>query len=151
DLAARLRALPPGLIDHVDESVRDLHDFFHNNRWLFASLQDLQELSDALEKTVIRESPLGGALDLDDAPKPTAAGPAAAPPPDELKTLNDRLKKKIAEFDRFPSGYYVGENNHLLAVYAYVPGGTDFEAGQKTLDVVRGVIADMKPANYHPS
>ena len=154
DLAARLRALPPGLIDHVDESVRDLHDFFHKNRWLFASVNDLQELSDALEKKVIKETPLGGALDLDDAPAPTAAGPgtpAAGPPADDLKSLNERLKNKIAEFDRFPSGYYVGENNHLLAVYAYVPGGTDFDKAEKTLDVVRGVIADMKPANYHPS
>src|SRR5262249_49437549 len=114
---------------------------------------DLQQLSDALEKKVIHETPFD--LGLDDEPA-AAAGPSGAPAPavakaDDLKSLNERLKKKIAEFDRFPSGYYVGENDHLLAVYAYVPGGTDFDKGEHTLDVVRGLIAEMNPASYHPS
>jgi predicted RND superfamily exporter protein len=160
DVAARLRALPPGLIDHVDESPRAERDFFLHNRWLFADLADLQKISDALDDRVIAETPFG--LGLDDPPAAAAGAPAAAgsaaraaapgpPPRNDLKSIHDKLEAKRRELDRFPEGYYLGEGGHLLAVYAYVPGGTDFDQARRLLERVRGEIAAMQPTRYHPS
>jgi len=149
DLAARLRALPPGLIDHVDESVRAERAFFERNRWLYASVQDLEKVRDAIEKRVIAETPFDLGLEEDD--QAHASGTRAAS--DDLKALKRKLEAKAAQLDKFPGGYYAGENGHLLALFAYAAGnvGTDFDAAQRLLDRVRAEAEAQGPRSYHPS
>src|SRR5262245_10511864 len=137
ELARRLRALPAGLVDRVDESFADERAFFERNRWLFASYEDLEAASDALDRRVIAETPFS--LDLDDR--------------SDLDDIEQRLHKKAREWDRFPRGDYVGENGHLLAIFVTVPSttGTDFVAARSLLDRIRAEVAQMNPAAYDGS
>src|SRR6516225_5601786 len=94
ELAKRLRALPAGLVERVDESFAAERAFFDRNRWLFASYEDLEAASDALDRRVIAETPFS--LDLDGH--------------SDLDEVEQRFRKKARDWDRFPDGYYVGEN-----------------------------------------
>jgi predicted RND superfamily exporter protein len=137
ELAKRLRALPAGLVERVDESFAAERAFFDRNRWLFASYEDLEAASDALDRRVIAETPFS--LDLDGH--------------SDLDEVEQRLRKKARDWDRFPDGYYVGENGHLLAIFVTVSSttGTDFVAARKLLDRIRAEVDAMNPAAYDRS
>lgn len=142
DLSARLRALPGTLIARVDESFLAERAYFEDHRWLFASYEDLESANDALRRRVLGETPF--ALDLGEAGEPA-----------DLASLDleQKLKKKMSAWDRFPDGYYVGEDGHLLAVFVTVPSaiGADFRAGRLVLERVRSEIAKVPLAPYDPS
>src|SRR5262249_43945367 len=56
-------------------------------------------------------------------------------------------------WDRFPDGYYVGENGHLLAIFVTVSSttGTDFPAARRLLDQMQAEVDATSPAAYDPS
>ena len=132
DLGARLRALPPDLILRVDESFVGERAFFERNRWLYASLEDLQAAAEELERRVIAETPFS--LDLDDEPS-------------NLDDVEKRMRDKAQKWDRFPDGYYVGADGHLLAIFVTVPSatGTDFVAARRLLDRIRVEVDAVRP------
>jgi predicted RND superfamily exporter protein len=137
DMAKRLRALPQGMIESVDESFADERAYFDRNRWLFASEDDLQAASDALDRRVIAETPF--ALELDDH--------------SDLDDVEQRFRKQASEWDHFPDGYYVGENGHLLAIFVTVSSttGTDFAAARHLLERIRAEVDAANPKSYDTS
>jgi predicted RND superfamily exporter protein len=149
-ISGRLRGLH-GLIDHVDESIRPERAFFEHNRWLYASYEDLTAARDSLDSRVIRETPFDLGLDDDDDGK--APGPGQPQQKDTLKQLEAKLKSKAQSFDKFKDGYYVGEDGHLLAVFAYAAPsmGTDFAAAEHLFARVQSEVDALGPRNFHPS
>jgi len=142
DLSAHLRRLPATLIARVDESFGNERAYFHDNRWLFAPYEDLESANDALRRRVLAGTPL--ALDLGE--------------PDEQVDLaslglEQKLRRKLGAWDRFPDGYYVGEDGHLLAIFVTVPSavGSDFRAGRLLLDRVHFEISQLRLADYDAS
>lgn len=152
-LADRLRALPPGIIYHLDYTVKDEREFFMKNRWLYANYADLEDIRDALEARVIKETPFDLGLEDEEPAQATGSTGNAADsanhhgekPTDkkDLKAVHEKLKGKVSELDRFPDGYYTGENGRLLAMFVFVPGGTDFDKARPILDRVRAEIAQQ--------
>src|SRR5690606_31777415 len=93
---------------------KEAQRFFEDNKHLYASLDDIQELHDEVVGAYDREVAKKAGLDLglDD------EGEAAAPPPDEKK-LEQRLKDALEEVRKSApgmDGYYIGENGHLAAI-----------------------------------
>ena len=93
DMAAGLRAIPLGLVEHVDEDDSDLRDFLRAHRHLFVSTADLRRAKHALEHRIraakLAANPLY--VDLDD--EDNKADEAA-----DKKQLDDlRAKRRDAE------------------------------------------------------
>src|SRR5882724_5183932 len=137
DLGARLRRLPPGLITRVDDSFVEERAFFERNRWLFASYEDLEAANDALRERVLAHSPFSLGLD-----EPVAAA-----------DVGETLRQKARAWDRFPDGYYVGENGRLLAIFVTLPAtfGSDFGAARRLIERIRSEIASLDPGRYDAS
>ena len=137
DLGARLRGLPPGLIARVDDSFVEERAFFERNRWLFASYDDLEAASDALRERVLARTPFSLGLE-----EPVDAADAV-----------EKLKQKARSWDRFPDGYYLGENGRLLAIFGTVPArlGSDFHSARLLIERIRAEVAAADPGRYDPS
>jgi predicted RND superfamily exporter protein len=88
DLSARLRALiadqkrgGPQLISYIENGTKDVHDFYENNKWLYAEKSDLESASDTLDFQIAIRSGLVADLDDDDDDRPAPSTPPAPPPP----------------------------------------------------------------------
>ncbi|HEY1558194.1 MAG TPA: MMPL family transporter [Kofleriaceae bacterium] len=91
-IAAGLRALPPELVEQVDENDAELRAFLDQHRWLFVAPDDLQRARDALAARIktakLAANPLY--IDLDDS--------SAADTAKQKHELDDlRAKRKDAE------------------------------------------------------
>ena len=136
-LAGRLAQMGPETFAAIDLSASKEREFFANNRFLYADRHDLQAVRDALHREVLRVQGLDLGLD-DDA--------------EDLRALERRLGQRAAKADRFPDGYYVGEDGRLLAVFATLASGfSDVDQMTAVVDRVRAAVDALEPARFHPS
>lgn len=109
-LAPELEALEDHEIAQIDWNVSDFYDFVREHQHLYADLEDLTEIRDALRERLEWER--GRAFDLglfeEDAP------------PDPQATL-DRIRDDAEEaerrMDRFPEGFYTHPELPMLFVF----------------------------------
>ncbi|HEY2903608.1 MAG TPA: MMPL family transporter, partial [Polyangia bacterium] len=137
-LTETLRALPPSQVGLVAYHMRDLQTFFHDHRWLYASVDDLTDVRDRLRQEILRrKNPLVVPLDDD-------ADSAAAD-----QKLRQRLNPSPMA-DRFPDGYFVRGD---MAWVLVLPAGGMFgeHAGEDLLAAVDHFIAAHPPSAAHPA
>ena len=135
-ITTKLRALPPDVIEMATFDVRRERQFFLDRKWLYASLADLTALRDAIHAEIDKQkSPLY--VDLSD--DETAA------------QIVERIKKKAAAFDPFPTGYFERSDGRLVVIVARPPGGLFAErAGERLAHAAEHIIATLKPETFHP-
>src|SRR6266700_1883568 len=143
-LTEALRALPPSRVGLVAYHLRDLQDFFHDHRWLYASANDLEDIRDRLRSEIVRrKNPLFVSLDDDD--KKAGAGAGADPDAD----LRARLEHRPFA-DRFPDGYFIQGD---IAWVLVLPAGGLFDehAGETLVRAVEAFVAAHPPSAFHPT
>ncbi len=170
----QLRALPPRLVRTVEHGPEETRRFFHDHRWLYASVGDLEEVSCELSRSRRRMQP--GFVDLDDdscasrrsdygipdpdaedpAPSSATETPAATPstePPSALPFARFRaqIARRVRDVDRFPTGYFCDAPGTLYAVVIRSPGtGTGDRSGDDLMDRVRSIVNSVHPTRFHP-
>ena len=130
ELTQVLRDLPTGECELAAYDLRDLREFFRENRWLYAEEADLLSARDHLSAEILRrKNPLVVGLDTDEdwTPKPPAA-------------LDDLA-------GRFPDGYFVRGD---YAWVATLPPGGAFGSGERLLAEIQRFIDGHPPGSYHP-
>src|SRR5207245_1109990 len=96
-LTEALRKLPRSEVDLVTYHMRDVRAFFHDHRWLYASVGDLETVRDRLRRDILkRKNPL--VIDL--------GGDDEATSDEALRSRLDR--SPVGE--RFPDGYFVRDD-----------------------------------------
>jgi predicted RND superfamily exporter protein len=135
-ITSRLKALGPDVMQMATFDVRAERAFFHQRRWLYAPLDELQALRDAVEREVRRrKSPL--VVDLDDAETP--------------QQVVDRIRTHGAALDSFPTGYFEGEGGRTVVIVARPPGGLFAErAGERLAEAAKHVVDALEPHRFHP-
>ena len=136
-VSARLRQLPPKLVQSVIGGVRDERAFFASHKWLYADLPTLESLRAALEARVARaKNPM--IVDLDDGETP--------------EEILRRLEKKKSALETFPTGYFEGEGGKLVVVVVRPPGGYFGEhVGEALRDATQAILRDLHPERFHPA
>ncbi|MBW2377038.1 MAG: MMPL family transporter, partial [Deltaproteobacteria bacterium] len=145
DLAARLEELPPDEVGVVDWNVGAYDDFVRDHKHLYASLDILERLRDALQDRHDRErlknNPLWVDL-LED---------------DEREDIDDILDELEAESDegeekseKFPDGYYQHEDGDLVAMFVRSPIGGDANAAGRIIGHAQAEIDNLNPTSYAP-
>ena len=98
ELAAGIRALPPMMIDGVDDSDAEVRGFLREHRHLFVPLADLRAARDALARRLhdakLKANPLY--IDLDD-DAPTSGSAAADHTLDDLRTKRKAFETKYLD------------------------------------------------------
>jgi hypothetical protein len=145
DLAARLEELPPDEVGVVDWNVGAYDDFVRDHKHLYASLDILERLRDALQDRHDRErlknNPLWVDL-LED---------------DEREDIDDILDELEAESDegeekseKFPGGYYQHEDGDLVALFVRSQVGGDANAAGRIIGRAQAEIDNLDPTQYAP-
>jgi predicted RND superfamily exporter protein len=145
DLAARLEELPPDEIGVVDWNVGAYDEFVRDHKHLYASLDLLERLRDALQDRHDRErlknNPLWVDL-LED---------------DEREDIDDILDELEAESDegeekseKFPDGYYQHEDGDLVAMFVRSQIGGDANAAGRIIGRAQAEIDKLNPTSYAP-
>ena len=135
-----LRRLPSSQVSLVAYHIRDLQAFFHDNRWLYATVDDLTTVRDRLRHEILRrKNPLVISLD-DDA---DASGSATD------RALRQRLQRAPVE-GRFPDGYFTRGDTAWVLV---LPAGGIFgeHSGEDLVRAVERFTATHPPTVAHPA
>ena len=165
DLSARLDAMAaepatpgrPNLVSYVESGTRDVHEFFDDHKWLYATEKDLESAYDTLDFQIAVRSGLVQDLsdDEDDRPAPRGAAAARGRKDEEpalgLDAYADRWKEGAREHDDFPSGYFETPDGTMigLRIVSSTTGMGD-AGGDRLLQRVERLVKEMHPESYQP-
>lgn len=145
DLAKELEKLPPEQVGIVDWNVGAYDDFVRDNKHLYAPLDLLERLRDALEDRLDRErlkhNPLW--VDLLDEDERESVEDIL----DELEEESERGEKTA---DKFPDGFYQHADGDLIAMFIRSEVGGDADAPARVIERVQAKIAELDPSSYAP-
>lgn len=130
----------PKLLASIESGTKEVRSFFQDNKWLYASLDDLQAADDKLDRQIAIRSGLVEDLEGDVHAEPALGA-------DDLKA---DFQKKAKDRDEFPSGYFASPDGTTIAMRIFTTssglGGDD-----KLFDKIRGLADGLHPATFHPA
>ncbi len=146
DLAPRLRALPPTLVESVEYRTDADEAFLRRFGGLYLGMSELEELERKVNERIAltrrQANPLLGLLDDES---------AQAKPSIDLGVLERRLDEVRATLARFRKGYYQTPDGRLLVLLVRPPeAATGLEHNRRVLDAVRAEVEALAPARYGP-
>jgi hypothetical protein len=142
-VAPRIRALGPEWVGTVDEGTQQRRKFFDQNKLLYAPLEDIREVHDEIRERYDYEvqKRAGGDLDLGDPPPPITA--------EEVKK---RFQKPAEKVEDHSNGYYLGENDRLLAILVHTPVEPgSVEPAKRLRAKIDEIVASVDPKKFDPS
>lgn len=146
DLAPRVEALEDEHVVAVDWNISDFATFLEENRHLYADLEDLTAIRDAIRGRLDYERSRGFDLGLDDEPEePPDPGPL-------MRRLERKAERARAQFDRrFPEGFIQHPSRPLvvMVVHTSIAGGN---VGQvdAVVSAIEREVAELGPHRYAP-
>lgn len=150
DLVKALRQKMASQLHSIDYTVAPIRRFYEKNGVLYLSVEELEQidraLADAIHRAKLRNNPLYLDLEEDDEGAKTAAKQPS------IAELETKLRKRAQGADRFPDGYYQGENGRLLAMFLRPNGSALAINGARSfIDNLQQVVDGLRPTRYHPS
>lgn len=148
-LATELRKLPPSQVRWVDYHVREERAFFEKHKLLYADVADLERFRDELRAKIEEEKRKHDPFELGlDARPPAASGKPAT---FDIEAYRKKYREKLAEFDRYPGGYYVSGDGKLATLTLRVPGSaTGVDSAKVIVDRVLKLVAELDAKRFHP-
>jgi hypothetical protein len=145
DLVKRLEELPPDEIGVIDWNIGAYDEFVRKHKHLYASLDLLERLRDALEERHDREALKNNPfwIDLQEDDEREGLDDIL----DELETESDRGEEKS---EKFPDGYYQHEDGDLIAIFVRSEIGSDASTAGRIIDHVQLEIDGLNPTSYAP-
>ncbi len=163
------RACGPELIAYIERGSKDVREFYKGNKWLYASLQELEDADRTLDRQVALRSGMVEDLEAPDEPAPapahagadagaTADAGAAAAPANEKKSAlgldeyRDKWDDQAKKHDDFPSGYFATVDGKMVGLrIVSTSSGTGDASGDTLLARVQNHVTKLAPASFHPS
>jgi predicted RND superfamily exporter protein len=145
DLAEKLEALPAEEIGIVDWNVGAYDDFVRDHKQLYASLDLLERLRDALEerhdREVLKNNPFW--IDFEEEDEKESID-------DVLDELEEESRRGEEKSDKFPDGYYQHAEGDLIAMFVRSEISSDANAAGRVIDRVKAEIDALNPSSYAP-
>ncbi len=148
DLVARLRKLPPDLIEFVEYRTDAQEAFLRRFGGIYLSVPELESIQQRIDKRVAWEKRknnpllniLGGEEDL---------GPAPALDFSDIEAKYGAVNGALSQFRK---GYFQTPDGRLLVILVRPPeSATGLEANRRLLDTVRAEVEALRPPTYDPS
>ncbi len=149
DLVAALQSKLGKELQTIDWTMAPVRRFFEKNGVLYLKTEELRELestlAEAIRKAKLKANPLYADLEEEEGAK--REDPAAG-----VRALESKLRQRAAGADRFPEGFYLGENGKLLAIFLRPAGSAlEINGARELIAKVSGVVDGLGPSRYHPS
>ncbi len=156
------RACGPELIAYLERGTKDVRQFFRDNRWLYADLEELEDADRTLDRQIAIRSGLVEDLEAPDAPAQAtapASDPAAPADPSStekksalgLDELRTKWEAHANKHDDFPTGYFASPDGRMLGLrIVSTSSGTGDAGGDDLFARVKKHVAEINPAGIHP-
>ncbi len=146
DLAARLRKLPPGLVDTVEYRTDELEAFLRRFGGFYLSTADLDTVQRRIDARIAWQKRKAN-------PFLNVLGDEADPGPPPSLDFQDVVDRYLPfQTTQFRAGYYQTPDGRLLVLLVRPPeAATGMAANQRVLHAVKRELSALKPASYHPS
>ena len=149
DLAKRLRALPPDIVERVEYRTDEQEAFFHRFGGFYLSTADLDEIQRRLDARVAwekqRQNPFLGLLgeeERDLGPEPSL----------DFSDIERKYGAVSGALAQFRNGYFQTPDGKLLVLLVRPPeSATGLAANQRVLDAVKKEVEALQPTKYDPS
>jgi predicted RND superfamily exporter protein len=143
DLAARLRRLPPTMVETVDYRTDEEQAFLKRFGLLYLSTQDLRTILARIQRRVAWEkrnaNPLLGLVNEEREP----------PPPLDFSDIEAKYSNDQRQLSRFRSGYFQTPDGHLLAMIIRPPeAGTGYRFNKSLWEEVKQQVQQLDPHHY---
>lgn len=143
ELVPRLRTLPDPEIAEVEWGVREIHDFYRRNAFLYASVDELESAHARLQREILRrKNP--GFLELS-----TDESGADS----ERDLPGNLLEKKVSDLvGHFPDDHFATADGKVYGIIVRFRGSLLGRThGDASIAAIRDVIARARPSDYHPT
>jgi predicted RND superfamily exporter protein len=166
------KACGPNLVGYLERGTKDVRSFFQDNKWLYASLEELEDADRTLDRQIAVKSGLVEDLEAPDSPAPAPAsnpaakadGDAGSPSSNDKPSASDNKKDALGledfrtkwkahanKHDDFPTGYFASPNGNMLGLrIVSTSSGTGDAGGDTLLAQVKARVAKLGPASFHP-
>ncbi|MEQ8461282.1 MAG: MMPL family transporter [Sandaracinaceae bacterium] len=140
-LAPRIEAMEARKVVAVDWNLSSFEEFVEENRHLYADLEDLEEIRDALQARLDYERATANPFYID---------LGEEPPPDPRETIEriegDAESARNEMRERYPGGFFQHPDRTLvlLVVHTRIRGGETAET-QALVDAIDAEVADIDP------
>ncbi len=150
DLAARLRALPPDVVDAVEYRTDAQQAFLRQFGGFYLPAKDLDTIQARLDARIAWEkrkaNPLTNLLEEE------AAEELGPPPPLDFKDIEGRFGEVNGAMAQFRKGYFQTPDGRLLVLLVRPPeSATGLGSNQRVLDAVKKEVEALGPSAYDPS
>jgi uncharacterized protein len=149
ELSKEIQAIGQDKVGTVDSGTRESDAFLRKNRYLYASLPEIQELRDTLVDRYEYEvsKATGFDLGLDDEDQP---------PKITRAWVEEKLKKyESVEAEGKPTGidgYYLEPGGTFIVIMVRTPVATgDLDRNAALLALIKGTIAKVDPKRFDPA
>ncbi|WP_438018517.1 MMPL family transporter [Sorangium sp. So ce315] len=153
DDACRQACGSESVIRYVESGTKEVRRFFDENKWLYASVGELEKADEAIELELALRGGLIEDLDAGEAGG-AGGGQAVGAPEKKGLSLDDtwaELQRRLKKIDEFPSGYFSTPDGRMVAIriVSRSAGMGDRKAAQ-LLDDVTALVDRLEPARFHP-
>ncbi len=157
----------PDFISYVEKGTKDLQAFFDKRQWLYATMPDLVEADDTLDRQIAIKSGMVDDLEAETPPAaadpphahavPTSdagaeAGAKAAEPTLGMDKFYDRWKAAAKKHNDYPSGYFANDAGTVMVIRIVSnASGTGGYTGDLFLADMSKRVAELHhKEKYHP-
>lgn len=151
-------ACPKNYVMYLEAGTREVHDFFEHTKWLYASLEDLEDADRSLDEQIAFQS--GLVADLSEPKAEEGAGQGAPGSADAkpkkksalgLDEQHDRWEKNSTKYDDFPTGYFESADGTRAVLRAITSAsGTGGSSGDVFTAQMTDLVTELAPASFHP-
>jgi uncharacterized protein len=153
-------ACPKNYVMYLEAGTREVHDFFEHTKWLYASLEDLEDADRSLDEQIAFQSGLVADLSEPKAEEGAGAGEGGASGGDAkpkkksalgLDEQHDRWEKSSKKYDDFPTGYFETADGKRAVLRAITSAsGTGGASGDVFTAQMTDLVKEVGPAAFHP-
>ncbi|MCY3556821.1 MAG: hypothetical protein OXH56_16040, partial [Gemmatimonadetes bacterium] len=152
DLAGRLRSdLPEGYVRYIEYRVDDEKRFYENHKYLYADLEDLEEIQSRLSRQILKTKLEQNPLFVSE----EDLGLETEDEPFTVSDLEEKYEKQASEkLDKWVDGYFTGHDEQgqfLVMVLKPFGSSTGVSFSRDLCERVLAIAEGLEPTSYHPS
>ena len=144
DLAARLKAAPPGTFASIEYKIDQELKFFEDRRSLYMDLSDLTLVRNYIHDRIDYERALYNPLNIFESTE-------IQEPILDFSRMRKKYDGRASAYSRFPGGYYSTPDGTKRVVLAYMPGkGSGLDGALRLKRFTEESIHALDPKSYAP-
>ena len=152
DLAGRIRSdLPEGYVRYVEYRVDDEKRFYEDHKYLYADLEDLEDIQSRLSRQILKKKLEQNPLFVSE----EDLGLEVEDEPFTISDLEEKYENKAAEqLDKWVDGYFTGRDDQgqfLVMILKPYGSSTGVSFSRDLCERVMALVESLDPTSYHPS